>query len=517
MMKAVRLLTGVLAILTLVVVWAWGQTAPKGGSQLVLAQLQNPSTLDGWNSTGSSDIDIVGHFVQPLWTHDRQGKLQGVVVESWKMIAPTEWVLNIRKGMKFHDRDLGELTAEDVKASFEASIREGTTLRTLYPPPMRASQIEIEGPYTIRWKMPAPGLATLPKYAVESYITSKKYLDRVGVDKFKLRPVGTGPYRFVEWVPNVRVVGEVFREYWGPLPLYDRVVWRIIPDAFTRKSELMTGGVDVLSFVEPEMVPELQAQPNIRIERTLSSRMIFIVLPVKNPLLGDRRVRQALNLAVNKEEIIQKLFGGTGAAALEAPVPVIMPERHPGLKGYPYDPAKARQLLRDAGVLGKTVVLEAPSNRYTLDRQIGEAVASYWEAVGLKVEYKPQEWGAFSPPALRGVPQYKENPFLIGFGDLHYLTDSLFDLWIQKKPGGSRGLEYTKGPDQWDQWITEVGALAADNPRRLELLNKLQEEVLEFAPWVWLINYVDIYAMNSKVDWKPYPHEVRYMWDAKPR
>jgi ABC-type transport system substrate-binding protein len=104
---------------------------------------------------------------------------------------------------------------------------------------------------------------------------------------------------------------EVFKGYWRPLPAFDRLVWRINPDPSTRKNEFLTGGIDVLPFVTPEIVPEIQTNPNLRIETVLSTRLMFVGLPVDNPLLADKRVRLALNLAVNKLEIIEQLANCT--------------------------------------------------------------------------------------------------------------------------------------------------------------------------------------------------------------
>ena len=127
---------------------------------------------------------------------------------------------------------------------------------------------------------------------------------------------------------------------------------------------MLTGGIDVLPFVTPEIVPEIQAHPKLHLETVLSTRLMFIPLPVDNVLLADKRVRLALNLAVNKREIIEQLFRGIGAVELTAPIPLTLTERNPKLSGYPYDPARAQQLLKEAGAMGKTITLEAPYNRY---------------------------------------------------------------------------------------------------------------------------------------------------------
>jgi peptide/nickel transport system substrate-binding protein len=510
---------GTLLLLTLLVfsIGVGTAQAPKRAPQLVIAQLGNPTALDGWNWAATSEQDILGHIQETLLEYDRQAKLHPLLAESVEMKSPAEWLIKIRQGIKFHDPDLGELTAEDVKASIEANLRKGTAMSLRVPEVMREGTLEVIDTHTLRWQLKDPGLVTLPQWLVDEYITSKKYLEREGFDKAARRPVGTGPYKFVEWSANQQVVMEVFKDYWRPLPLFDRLVWRIIPDPSTRKNEFLTGGIDILPFVTPEVVPEIQSKPNLRIETVLSTRMMFIGLPVSNPLLADKRVRLALNLAVNKREIIDQLFRGIGAAELTAPLPLTVAERNPKLEGYPYDPAKAEKLLKEAGAVGKTITLEASYNRYTLDREIGEAIAGYWEAVGLKVDYKPQDFAVFSPKVLRGSPAWPTNPFLVGFGDGRYLADYMYDLWIVKKPGGSRGAVYTKGPDTWDEWMREISLLSLQDPKRLELLYKLQAELLDFVPWVLVLNYQDIYALSSKVDWKPFPNENRKMYDAKPR
>jgi peptide/nickel transport system substrate-binding protein len=491
----------------------WGEIA----SHICPVSCEQIQALDGWNWTATSEQDILAHVQESLLQYDREARLQPLLAESLEMQSLTEWTLKIRKGVKFHEAELGELTAEDVKASIEANLRKGTSHSVRMPAVLREGTVEVLDPYTIRWRLQEPGLVTLGPWLVDMYITSKKYLERVGLEAAARHPVGTGPYRFVEWSPNRQIVMEVFKDYWRPPPAFERLVWRIISDASTRKNELLTGGIDVLPFVTPEIVPEIQAHPKLHLETVLSTRLMFIPLPVDNVLLADKRVRLALNLAVNKREIIEQLFRGIGAVELTAPISLTLTERNPKLSGYPYDPARAQQLLKEAGAMGKTITLEAPYNRYTLDRELGEAIAGYWEAVGLKVDYKPQDWASYGPRVLRGAPAWPTNPFLMGFGDGRYLADYMYDLWLIKKPGGSRGTVYTKGPDHWDTWSREISLMGLQEPRRQDLLYKLQEEIMDHAPWVLVLNFQDIYALSNRVDWKPFSNERRDMYDAKPR
>lgn len=117
-------------------------------------------------------------------------------------------------------------------------------------------------------------------------------------------------------------------------------------------------------------------------------------------------------------------------------------------------------------------------------------LAGYWEAVDLRVDYKPQDRAAYSPKALRGSPAWATNPFLMGFGTGRFLADYMYDLWIAKKPGGSHGTVYIKGPEHWDEWTREISRLGLQEPRRREVIYQLQEEIMDYAPWVLVLNFM---------------------------
>src|SRR5690606_24052911 len=119
-------------------------------------------------------------------------------------------------------------------------------------------ELQIVDDYTVRVLFPEPGTAALPNNWAYTAISAKEYLEEVGTG-FGRRPMGTGPFKFVRWVPNVVIEGERFPDYWGEEPAVDRIVWRIIPDSFTRVNEFLAGGVDVLPFMEAEWIREVEA------------------------------------------------------------------------------------------------------------------------------------------------------------------------------------------------------------------------------------------------------------------
>ena len=358
-------------------------------AEVHIAQIGNPVALSCPDWSSSDEADVLQHFAEQPFQFDRQNVLQPMLVERFEMLDPTEWILHLRKGVKFHDPAYGEMHADDFVASLDFCFQEGSRNLGRIPSSIVNRQVTIIDDYTIRLKLGAPGTASLPNHLGNwIFVSAKEYMQTMG-DKFTRRPMGTGPYRFVEWVPNVRIVGERFEDYWGEKPAAKRVVWRIISDAFTRKSEFLTGGIDLLPFLVPEVVPEVEANPKTRVESVLSSRYIFVVLPVSVPPFNDKRVRQALNYAVNKQEIVDQLFRRIGARSLTGVVHPMLPEADPNRLGYPYDPAKAKRLLDQAradGVKIGTIRLFSPNDRYTLDKEMGEAVAGYWRSIGLQVE-----------------------------------------------------------------------------------------------------------------------------------
>lgn len=498
-------------LLVLTVVGPKAASAAKPGDTLVVAQLFNPIDMSPWNYTALATVDIWEHFMEPLTRIDRQGQVQGVVVESWEMVSPAEWILHIRKGMKFHDPKYGELTAEDVKYSIDRSGHKDEVVSRLLPEAIKQGSTEVIDQYTLRWKLAAPGLGSLPNWMAILHATSKAYVEGEGKEVFKQRPMGAGPYKFVEWVTNQRVVGQVFEEYWGPRPGFDRIEWRILPDPLTAKNSLLAGEVDVFQFVPPEVIPEVEKNPGTRIETTPSARMLFMVINASEPPLDNKLVRQGLNYAVDKKAIAEQLYRGY-AIPLRTTMQETIPELNKELQGYSYNPDKARELLKQGGYNGEKIKLGAPIGRYTLDKELGEAVAGMLEEVGVNVEYKPAEWGTYAPPLFKGEASGIN---LIGMGNVVLLPQWVFTLWLL--PGG-QGEVYTKGrPENWKQDIDEVSILAREDPRRQQLLNKLQAEALDFAPWIFLVNLKDVYGLSNKIEWQPYPTETRIFIDAKPR
>lgn len=494
-------------------------TAPVANriKELRIAQPANPLNITCWDWTAVNELDILQHIAEPLWRFDRDGKLYGVALESWETKSPMDWTLHIRKGMKFSDSKYGSVTADDVIASLQACFRPNGRALPKQSGVIAKMQLDKIDDYTIHVTLPAPGDAGLPNDWIYTAITSKQYLSEVGND-FNLKPMGAGPFKFVEWAPNVRIVADRNPTYWGPDLGVDRITWRILPDGFTRKSEFLTGGVDILPFMDASWLPEVKANSNLRVEPVLSARYIMIILPIKQVPFNDKRVRQALNYAVNKQEIVTQLFQDVGAVLPTGIVNPVLTEGRPKNYVYPYDPNKAKQLLDQAradGVKIPKITLYATNDRYALDKEQGEAVAGYWRAIGLDVDYVPQTNTILLP---KSQALEMKDPHLVGFGNTKLRADYPMTLWLQTRDNPrSRGSEYAVGPKEWDAMIDTLASMSSGAPDEIKLAQQLDDLWIDYAPWVFVTNYVDLYGVSNKLDWKPYFYEARYFTDVKSR
>ncbi len=331
------------------------------------------------------------------------------------------WTFKLRQGVKFHE-GYGEMTAEDVKFTIEQNLKPDAQGGSAPFFRINLDRIETPDKYTVvmyfknrLWEVPAQ----VSQFVGYQNITSKKYLESVGEEKAALHPIGTGPYRHVEGRQGDYHRFEAVPNHWRHTPAFKELVVRRIPDAATRIAGLRAGEIDV-GQVLGDYLDQAQ-KAGLRIHQTPDAVLHWVVLsgqtgPDKEdfcptcPWVGDyndkksqdnaRRVRLALNLAVNKKAIISGLWKGRGS---ETPFSYFYNPFH---KGYstewkipPYDPERAKKLLAEAGHAGGFEVRVNPMIfTYALDgNDIMEAVALDWEKVGIKVKRVPEMFSAFLP------------------------------------------------------------------------------------------------------------------------
>jgi peptide/nickel transport system substrate-binding protein len=386
---------------------------PEGTLTVAVATFGNERWLPHLY-VGAEDV-----VLKPLWENllnrDAKGNLIPMLAERWEVLdGGRTWKFHLRKGVRFHNGS--EATAEDVKFSFASIAREGSA-NSLAPEFRQIKSMEIEGPYAISVRFEKPFVTfgnrvTHGLFASVAYIQSRKHIDTAGEDGAERQPVGTGPWKLVEHVRGDRIVYEAVENHWRAVPHFKRLVFLKVPEPATRMAMLRAGGADVIE-IGGEYVEEL-TKVGMRTLTMPNVAAVWVILggqwptkPTYDPkvpwALPDaeraRKVRLALNLAVDKKAIFQRVLGGIGT-------PVGTVNYYPTdpwisealVKPLPYDPARAKALLVEAGYpngFELTMNLTAwPGRGYLPD--VGEAVATYWEKVGLKVKRRPVDRAVFS-------------------------------------------------------------------------------------------------------------------------
>jgi len=389
--------------------------APEGTLTVAVATFGNERWLPHLYP-GAEDV-VLKPMMENLLSRDpTTGALSPMLAERWEVLEEGRaWRFYLRKGVQFHDGH-GEMTAEDVKFTLAAIAKEGSA-NSLGPEFRLIKSMEIEDPYTITIHFEKPFVAfgnkvTQGLFASVAFIHSKQYIESVGEEGAERHPVATGPWKFVEHVRGDRIVYEAVENHWRAVPHFKRLVFLKVPEPATRMAMLRAGSVDVIE-IGGEYVDELK-QVGVRTLVMPNVSWVYVILggqwpakPTYDPkvpwALPDaeraHKVRLALNLAVDKQAIMQQILGGlgtVGGAWLTYPTDPWATEA--SLKPYPYEPAKAKALLAEAGYpkgFEVTMNLTAwPGRGYLPD--VGEAVATYWEKVGIKVKRRPVDRAVFS-------------------------------------------------------------------------------------------------------------------------
>jgi peptide/nickel transport system substrate-binding protein len=340
-------------------------------------------------------------------TPDGQPSQAGGLASKWESSADHKrWTFQLRKGVKFHDGT--DMTSEDVKFSLQRAMSKRST--TGYAGPLRTliQDIETPAPDRVVIVTKEPTLI-IPTYlsrslSTEGMVLPKKYIEANGDDVFARKPVGTGPFKFVEQVVGSHIKMTAVDNHWRlGTPKYKNVTFKLVPEEATRIALLRRGEVDVAD-VSRERVKELEAEKfpvHFRKDEAVVHMWWVLspegwVAPVK-----DKRVREALNLAIDRNEIAQSIFAGRAEPAA-IPMGLSWSFKDIGFKvtpemAYPYDVARAKKLLADAGHAGgfnlDVYAFQLPG--LPEGKAFAEAVAGYWEKIGVKSKLIPVDYPAF--------------------------------------------------------------------------------------------------------------------------
>lgn len=462
------------------------------GGHLTVAQSSDPSNWDpidtflvAWSSAGGSIFDA-------LILRDENLKLQPGLAESWEVLEDGMRLrFNLRKGVTFHNGEA--FNANAVKFTFDRLLGEEGAKGPQRSNYTTIKEVKIVDDHTVDFIMSTPDPVMLTKLAgYGSMIVPPKYIEEKGGEYFDKHPVGTGPFKFKSYTQNDKLELVANPDYFRGAPKLDELTYRFIRENATRLAELQAGRVDVVHDIAFSAVPTIKSDDNLELVAVDGPTIQSFRFNTNNGITKDVRVRRAINMAVDKKVLIDAFLGGYGK-----PIDTLQSELSfgydPDLKGYPFDPAQAKKLLKEAGVKpGTQITLDYRATSTTF-AEISQAMTAFLQNVGLTAKLKPIETGVFINEI---VPKGKTNElFQFGWGGWTFDFDNTAYLIYHT---GERRNPY--GTSEKMDALLEKQRKSVNQEERLKILREIGQLAHDEAYHLPLYNEMQVYAVSKKVD-----------------
>ncbi|MDP9607213.1 UNVERIFIED_ORG: peptide/nickel transport system substrate-binding protein [Variovorax paradoxus] len=503
-------------------------TSAAEAETLRWARSTDASTLDPHALNNGPNHNLLHQVYEPLIIRTADGKLLPTLATSWALTSdPTVWEFKLRKGVKFHDGSL--FTADDVLFSLQRARAPTSDMRSLL---VSISDVTKVDPFTVRIKTSGPN-PLLPDNLINIQILNAAWAKTHGVDQpqnasakeetYATRNVnGTGPYTLVSREQDSRTVLKLFPGYWGrgqfPLEI-DELVYLPIKSPATRVAALLSGEVDFVQDLPIQDIARLRADPKLRVNQAAENRTIFLGLNVgaapltysdvkdKNPL-ADRRVRQAFQLAIDRNAIQNAVMRG-----LSVPTNIIAP---PFVHGYDKafgavgksDAVQAKKLLAEAGYPnGFGITLHCTNDRYLNDEAICQAVSGFLGRIGVKTTVVAR------PLAIQtaAINNQDTDFYLYGWGVPTYDSAYIFDYLVHTRGKNARGATNATrySNTEVDRQIVSL-ASEGDTKKRDATIKSIWTTVQKELIYLPLHDQIQTYAMVRKFDIPVNPSNTPY-------
>jgi ABC-type transport system substrate-binding protein len=462
-------------------------SSDKGGngadSTFSIAVGIDPDTFDPAGQTTTTVQNMVDYMVETLTSVDEKGEVSGKLAETFDTSADGLTVtLGLRKNVTFHDGtpfnadavvfNLQRILSPDVKVP----------LGSPYKVISNVTAVD-ENTVAITLSRPSPGFLSALSVTTAGMISPASITADGNTNVKYQKPVGTGPYVFGSFTAGESFTVTQYDKYWGKKPYYGTVNFRVVPEAATRESLLLSDQVDMIILPPVSDLQSLKANKKVKTLVAPSDRTIFIALDYQDPLLSKKEVRQALNYAVDKDAIVKNVMFGA-AETLDAPMA-------PSLAGYcktgsyDYDPAKAKQMLADAGAAGATLDLLTPSGRYVQDAQAAEAIAGYLRDVGLTVNVSTSDFPSFLARVNAPHSENTVDMHLLGWAPAYLDADFQMQMFRSAThPPKGLGTSFYTNPEV--EQVLAQADVELDQSKRAQLYCDASKVIWDDAPWIFL-------------------------------
>jgi peptide/nickel transport system substrate-binding protein len=463
-----------------------------------------PPTLDPVESISNVGLRLTDNLFDTLWRRDFKAEaatgrpaLGPHLATALRQRGALTWEATLRPGVRLHDGNL--LTAEDVAATFaperlwgpQAPFYEG---RVAFG---HLKEVVAEGSGTVLFRTHTQDVAMPQRLAAYGgWIGSAAFLAKEGTAGMRSRPVGTGPYRVAAFQRDQRAELESFDDYWQGRPPARRVVFTVVPEASARIAGLKAGDFDLVTNLLPDQAPELEASRDVGAETVQLDFAHMLYFDTRLPAMRDRRVRQALNHAIDHDMLGRALWGESYRAMPALQTPAFGNMYDAGRRGLAYDPDRARRLLAEGGWKDEELIVRIPNGYYLNLLGAVQIVQQMWQAIGVRSRIETRE--NLSQVTTPGA-HIRPTSIAFRFGD---------------PLGGGLMVHLAKGyfvqdhgywqPEEFNR-IADTFRAATEPSERRRLFLALMDEYEAEAPGVILYGVSEVFAKRRAMRWSHYP------------
>ena len=475
-------------------------------SSLTVAQDYPPRMMNPHGDDSDAGLSYFSNFFDGLLQRKgSEGTLVPALAEKFEHPDLLTWRFYLRKGVKFHNGN--PFNAADVKFTFERLSNPDVSEFTNTGKQIDSVTIVDDYTVDIKTKQPIPWFANNMH---QIFIMDKESTESRDPGDVMVKAIGTGAYRFVEWVKGSYIRMEANADYWEGAPSINKVEIRPITESSTRFAALVSGQVDIVTGIPVELFDKVKENPKLQVVSRPARRSIFLGIGNKpGSPTADIRVRKAMYMAINEDEIIAKIMRGHATPAAQVPDPPTIGYNET-IKRLAYDPEMAKNLLKEAGYeKGFDITLTGPNDRYVQDAKIAEAVARYLAKIGIRVQLDVKPKSVFFPEVTKGILDF----YLIGWFDGTFDMGRTYFKLVhtrneEKGFGVFNGAAFSK--PEIDKLLQSTADIV-DPEERKQTLQKLNKMAMDNIAWIPLHYQEDLYAVQQGKGIKFQPRPDRWM------
>jgi peptide/nickel transport system substrate-binding protein len=412
---------------------------------------------------------------------------------SWEQISETEVVLQLRQNVTFHDGS--PFTADDVVFTFDRlfTAPEDSDLVEAGSYFSSFASVEKIDDFSVRILTNGPDPLIIKRLASwGSWIVSKSYIGSVGEEEYLRTGMGTGPFKFVSFDPDNELVLERYDGYWGEAPTVKKITFRVIPEVAARVTALVNEEVHIITNVPPDQVTNLAESEEVNVLDVPLANVHVLVYNINNPLLQDKKLRQALNLGIDRQLIIDAIWGGNAIPKRGHQFEEYGALYNPDRPLTPYDPEAAKQLLAESSYNGEEIPYQLQAGYYTNGEQVGQAIVQMWQDIGINAKVQISEESITGPDRVVHT-----------WSNSSRLADPDGCLWLLWGANGPIQASYWTAPDEFNR-LGEEARTSLDEQVRYDDYQKMLDIWEDEAPGTVLYDPVEFYGVNASVNWNPY-------------